>query len=110
MVAREPSHLGSAEIDAHEVAAHVNRRLAQLSWRVVAEVETDSRGADRLVLRPFAQDGAVVSAAPALRVGHASLSRDNAIESILAELGARGWARSGERPSPRADVLWCAPA
>lgn len=110
MVAEETTGVPANEVDAYELAARVNVRLAQLAWKVLAEVETDAQGFDRLTLRPVAEHGSVEPTAPTLRVGHSSIARANVIESILVELRARGWNRAGERPSPRADVLWCAPA
>jgi len=101
---------GTADLDVHELAARVNLRMAQLAWRVVANVERDPNGPERLVLRPTREDGSVDPAARPFSIGPTSLGRPNALEAILSELRARGWNRLGERASARADVLWCAPA
>jgi hypothetical protein len=110
MVAEGTQAVLTWEDDAHELAARLNRTLGQLGWAVVAEIEPDSEGADQLVLRRLSPADDVESATGPLRVGHGSLVRANLIESVLAELRARGWNRLGGRPVPRADVFWCAPA
>jgi hypothetical protein len=96
--------------DPQEAAATINRRIAQLDWPVVAEVETDASGGEIVSLHRVAPDGFSRTSTPPLRIGSASLGRPNLVESILEELRARGWNRSGRRSAPRADVLWCAPA
>jgi hypothetical protein len=110
MVAEETQAVLTWETDAHEVAARLNRTLAQLGWAVSAEIESGSKEPDQLVLRRVASNDEVGPDTTPLRVGHGSLGRPNLIDSVLAELRARGWNRLGERPAPRADVLWCAPA
>ena len=96
--------------DPHELAARLNRRLAQLDWPVVAEVDEEPRGEEFVRVRRMAAEGFYPDRAPSIRIGAASLARPHLVESILAELRTRGWDRTGERPNPRADVFWCAPA
>ncbi|MCI4340558.1 MAG: hypothetical protein L3J73_04760 [Thermoplasmata archaeon] len=100
----------TAERDPHALAARLNRRLAQLDWPIVAEVDRDASGPEYLRIHRTSSEAAYTEGDGSMRVGVASLARPHALESILEELRARGWNRGGERPAPRADVFWCAPA
>jgi hypothetical protein len=88
----------------------MNVRLAQLGWPVLAEVEAGPRDAERLVLRLYSADGGGATDHSPFRVEADSLARPNLIDSILAELRARGWDGTQAGTLPRADVPWCAPA
>ncbi|MCI4361209.1 MAG: hypothetical protein L3J91_05850 [Thermoplasmata archaeon] len=99
-----------SEPDVHELAARINLRLAQLGWPVLAEVETETHGTERLAVHPSSASEASAGPTPTFRVGPALLSRPNLVDAIVAEVRSRGWNRGGIRSAPRADVLWCTPA
>ena len=101
-----PAPAASAEA----IAREANRRIGELGWRVVVQVDRDGRGEERLALRRVRTPGLPPdSTDPGVPVTVRSTSSET-VADLFAAIRARGWDLDGATPLRLArSSIWCEP-